>query len=1264
VGGKTATSTQQVAIPSQVLAQYQSVNQQAEQTAQTPFQSYSGEFVAPVNTQQNAGIAGTNAYANEAQPYYGAATGVLGGAQAATAPINQAAESQTSASSAPLTSQQIDQYLSPYLKDVVGSEAAVLNQNNQQQQAGQLGNAIRSGAFGGDRTGVAAANLEEQQNLANANIYSNLLNTGYNTALNTATTEQGIGLQGAQQLAGIGQTAYGEGANTASELGVLGSGAQSAGLSGAQAQIAAGTVQQQTQQAQDTAEYNQFLQQQSYPFQVDQFLASIAEGTGALSGSTTTTRQPGGFFSDERLKEDMEPIGKTFDGQPIYRYKMKGDSRDRIGLSAQETEKKHPDAVGLAGGFRWVDYGKATDEAANRGHFYAGGLARRRIYAYGGAPDGGGLDSVLAAQQSMYATGQNGQQQHRDIQAPASSHQLTVASGTPTPGASGSSHVSQAVGLGKDVYKGYKWATKSSTPSSTANPDPGNTAGAPAPSTTPSGVTTNFETPAEAPSSTTTFDAGLQGADASGLGAADTASVAAPAAGDAAAGAGAADAGAGAAGGVAAGAAGEAAAGAASGAIAGGAADAAGSEAAALAAEYAAAYAAAAAAAAKRGGRIRGKFADGGTPYETSGDQLDIPVDNQANAHLQSPGALEKRPTGMQILMKGGQPDQAMNTTGSIFSNEALARGGVAGRHGYDDGGVPTDDSDASPEIATDADRGAGVVGKTGADSGGLWNTIKKHATAENVIPILTGLAAMGTAPTRSPGVALAAGLGAGSQSYLDTRASLARTAEEQQKAQSKQIENQLAALKLGVAKNALTPQAGATQAGAVVPRQTAPSSPQASTPDAAQTAGGLAAQYRHKFFVNTARTPEEQAAKDEAIKKDWAVGGTMFQTQADNDYQARVQRDQLNARNAAQQMMDSRYAQYNDPNASPADKQVALAHYNAGRQWTGDETEIQGGVVKNKRTNLPEIGAIAQQGFTPGDEASVMAKVQELVEVPNSDGTKTQMPWWRANHFPSPLAAKKSIMVNSTAPNAASAAIQTPGGAPQSGRGTPPAVPTGNNPSDITQGTTQSPIALEQQKMNLAAVENARAVGDQAPNNRNINQHLLQLSEITRSGPGTAAVQKIAAALNMPSGARYQEINAYLDRQAASQALAMGVPHTNAGLAASQSATGTTEYNPDALQEKVKYADALNSGTMAYREGLDKAIGTTGTPNLQKYQSFRSAWAKNFDPDIYRVEDAQRRGDTEDLKAIRARLGSRGMKALAQKSANLRALENGQIPP
>lgn len=1279
MGGKTATSTQQVAVPPQVLAQYSSVNNLAnsvatqpttsyvteptyttlpngeqiptgtQQVAQQgtelkPFQTYGGEFVAPVNPEQSSGIAGTNTYAQEAQPYYNAATGVLGSAQSATTPVNQAAESQTAGSSAPLTGSQIDQYLSPYLKDVVGSEAAVLNQNNQEQQSGELGNAITSGAFGGDRTGVAAANLEEQQNLSNAQIYSGLLNQGYNTALGTATTEQGIGLQGANQLAGIGQTAYGEGANTASELAGLGSGAQSAGLAGSQAQIAAGTVQQQTQQAQDTAQYNQFLQQQSYPFQVAQFLANIAEGTGALSGSTTTTQQPGGFFSDERLKEDMEPIGKTFDGQTIYRYKMKGDSRDRIGLSAQKVERKHPDAVGLAGGFRYVDYGKATEEAANRGHFYSGGVAGRAIgsrgtYAYGGSPDGG-LDSVLQAQQNMYAP--RGQQQ-LSIAGPSASHQLAVASGTPAPPPSGSNNVSQAVGLGQKGYQAYKWMTKpSTTPNNGVVGSPTNTAGAPAPSTTGTGVTTNFEGADQG--TTTTFDAGLNSAPNSGLGAADT-STAAPAATDAAASGAADTAGAGAAETAGTGAAAEAGAGVAAGVGAEAGAD----TAAAIAAEYAAAdVAAAAVMAAKRGGAVRRGYDAGGMPYSYPNDQLDIP-DTQQPEHLQTAGALQKQPTGLQTAMKMGDPNEAQGMMGSMFSNTALASGGVAGRRGYDDGGTPTDDpdmpADTTPAIASDADRGAGIVGSTG----GVWNSIKKHSIAENVIPILSGLAAMGTAPTRSAGVALAAGLGAGSQSYLNTRASLASTAEEQQKAKAAEIANRLASMKVQAAQNYLTPgsQTASTQPAAPTPYSTP-------TTAISPTAGAIAAdkidqQYRSQYFVPPVMADEAanmKRARGAAI----ALGSDQPVQDAQWQIDKRVAAQTAANRNAAQGEADRLYSIYMDPSSDPSTRQSSLAKYNALRQWTGDSTEIQGGIVKNKRTNLPEIGTIAQQGFTPTEDAALNERVYQLVDVPNSDGSTTKMPAFQAHHM-TPDAYRQTLKGNF----GASGAPPPAGGA---------AAPAPNVPAPVVSGTTQSPIALEQQKLNLAAVERAREAGDQTPNNRNINQQLLQLSPATWTGPVTQAVQKVAAVLGLPSGSRYQEINAYLDRQAASQALAMGVPHTNAGLAASQTATGTTEYTPQALQEKVKYADALNSGTMAYREGLDKAIGTGGTQNLQKYQPFRSAWARNFDPDIYRVEDAQRRGDGEELKAIRTRLGSRGMKALAQKSANLRLLENGQIPP
>jgi hypothetical protein len=610
MGGKTSKSTQTISIPPEVLARYNAINARADTVTNKPYQYYTGQFVAPLTATQQAGISNTNAAANMAQPYYGAATSALAGAQNAAVPYYQGATDQLNqginagnqyagqssatinaaqsqgagiqqnalnnlgaaySSAQPynqtaggqyqqgldegrgltafssygtqealdaarpyqqtatdymgrgaqavnpydLGADQINKYMSPYLQNVLQGTAGLLNQQNQQQQAGQMGNAIRSGAFGGDRSGIAAANLNQQQNLANSKIFSDILNQGYGQALSTAQQQQGlsfeaaqanraaqqqavqqalnIGQQGfgqglaaaqqqgalgqqvfnmgstagqntaalgnqiynqgtntatqqsnvgntlfnqgattaaqqaalgaqqfgqgvtaSQQGAALGQGIYGMGSSTSQQLADLGQGAQGSALAGAAAQLTAGGVEQATKQAEDTAKYNEFLQAQSLPYQQLKLAADIAEGTGTASGSTTTTAQPGGFFSDERLKENIKAVGKTFDGQTIHSYNYKGDPRTQIGLIAQEVQKHHPDAVGLAGGYKTVDYDKATEDAADRGHMANGGYASMgggvmpqhagQGFAGGGVAgfDPAVMQQILAAQQAMY----------------------------------------------------------------------------------------------------------------------------------------------------------------------------------------------------------------------------------------------------------------------------------------------------------------------------------------------------------------------------------------------------------------------------------------------------------------------------------------------------------------------------------------------------------------------------------------------------------------------------------------------------------------------------------------------------------------------------------------------------------------------------------------------------------------------------------------------------------------------------------------------
>jgi Chaperone of endosialidase len=374
----TQTSSTTYTPPPQVTANYNTLTNLALQNAATPFTPYTGEMVAGLTPTQQAGISNINAATAEAQPYYQAGAGLVANA------------------SMPFSQQNLNQYMSPYISNVANTTLANLNETNAQQQQQLLGNTIQQGAFGGDRGGIAQAELARQQNLATGQTLANIYQGGYGQALGELNTQQQLGLAAGQ------------------ELGALGAGAQSAALQGGQSQMSAGATQQAVQQAQDTAAQQQFQAQQAYPFQQEQLLANILLGVGGQSGGTALTSQPvgnigssliGGLLaagqvfpmSDERVKENIEPVGKTFDGQNIYKYNYKGTPTTQLGLIAQEVEHHHPSAVHkTAEGIRTVDYDAATAPAAERGHF-----------AYGGMPDwmGGGVKGHESGRPHFALTG-------------------------------------------------------------------------------------------------------------------------------------------------------------------------------------------------------------------------------------------------------------------------------------------------------------------------------------------------------------------------------------------------------------------------------------------------------------------------------------------------------------------------------------------------------------------------------------------------------------------------------------------------------------------------------------------------------------------------------------------------------------------------------------------------------------------------------------------------------------------------------------------
>lgn len=92
-------------------------------------------------------------------------------------------------------------------------------------------------------------------------------------------------------------------------------------------------------------------------------------GGNAMSGIGSALMSFLPMLSDERAKEDIEPVGELFDGQTVYKYRYINDMTPHIGLMAQEVEQRNPGAVVEIAGYKHVDYSKATRYAADLSRF-------------------------------------------------------------------------------------------------------------------------------------------------------------------------------------------------------------------------------------------------------------------------------------------------------------------------------------------------------------------------------------------------------------------------------------------------------------------------------------------------------------------------------------------------------------------------------------------------------------------------------------------------------------------------------------------------------------------------------------------------------------------------------------------------------------------------------------------------------------------------------------------------------------------------------
>ena len=366
----TQTTTPSTAVTSAANSNLGFVNQ----LQSNGFSPYTGQQVANLAPAQQATINATENIANNGTG--ATASNLIGGY--ASAPAQSVTAAPISSNMSPYMNQYVMQALAPQIQQMNLANAAT-NQATDAQATG-------SGAYGDARTGINQSNNAFNENLLRQGLIGSAYNTAFNTAIGAGAQDSANQLSAANANAGYQETALNRSLGGAQALEGLQT--QEQGV-----QTTANTAAQQDtaqQQAQLTAQYNQWLMAQQYPFQTSALADSAVQAANPANPTTTTLSQPdnsgyailgtalgvaGGAalngklaVSDRRLKEEIELIGSMKDGTPLYSYAYKFDPSKHkfIGPMAQDVKKRRPDAVVTLDdneGTMLVNYSLATEKS-------------------------------------------------------------------------------------------------------------------------------------------------------------------------------------------------------------------------------------------------------------------------------------------------------------------------------------------------------------------------------------------------------------------------------------------------------------------------------------------------------------------------------------------------------------------------------------------------------------------------------------------------------------------------------------------------------------------------------------------------------------------------------------------------------------------------------------------------------------------------------------------------------------------------------------
>ena len=290
----TQTQITQTSIPDYAKPYVEKLLGKTEALTETPYQTYDANRIAGFTPMQQQAF-------QSAQGMQTSGLSGLGGQYAGAATLGALGTNYdpTQFQGGQFGQQDAQQYMSPYMQSVVD-----IQQREAQRQADIAGTqrgaqAVRSGAFGGGRQAIMDAEAARNLAMQKGDIQAQGLQSAYQQAQAQFNADQArrmqaqqLGEQSKQYGAGLGLQGLQTALQGAGQMGTLGGQQFAQGMDINKLQQSYGTQQQQQEQNIMSQQYQDFLNQQNYPYKQLGFMSDMLRGLPLSQSSSQIYQAP------------------------------------------------------------------------------------------------------------------------------------------------------------------------------------------------------------------------------------------------------------------------------------------------------------------------------------------------------------------------------------------------------------------------------------------------------------------------------------------------------------------------------------------------------------------------------------------------------------------------------------------------------------------------------------------------------------------------------------------------------------------------------------------------------------------------------------------------------------------------------------------------------------------------------------------------------------------------------------------------------------